>query len=477
VREAYRQLISNRGFLQIWSAALVSGLGDRIATIALYLLVFRISGRPLDLGLLAAVQILPAVLLGPVTGLLLDRWNRRLVMVVSDCASAVVVALLPFAASVPAVYLLACLLAVGRQFTGPARLALIPDLVAAEQLGAANALTLATRNVLLLVGPAVGGALVATYGTAPAFWIDAGSFLASALILFVRAPRPIRHAAAAAPVTDSTQVPLAAAAAAAGSDVDVAAFAGDPVPGDEPAPGGGPAPQDVQPADEADAGGRRAGGWQAVRAGARLVFERPRLRFAFLLFGAMTFVTAMQQPLVVAFVKGTLAGSDVQLGLIISAAGFGGIVGAPLGVLGRRSLNPLRRVVWLMAVDGALLIVFAANRDIVVAALLFAAFGTIAAMGQVAIATFLQQETPERFRGRVFGWLGTWIGPLSLASVFVGPLAAGVLGAATILAISGAFELLVGFVGRARLPAPAPPWEAPVAPSGPPAAAGTDAEP
>ena len=109
------------------------------------------------------------------------------------------------------------------------------------------------------------------------------------------------------------------------------------------------------------------------------------------------------------------------------------------------------RVVWLMVIDGLLLVLFAFNRDIRLAMLIFAAFGAIGSVGQVAIATFLQRETPEDYRGRVFGWLGTWIGPLSLVSVFLGPLAAGVVGAAAILALSGTFELVIGLAGRFAL--------------------------
>ena len=175
-----RSLLANRGFQAVWSASVVSGLGDKIAIIALYLLVYRLSGRAVDLGLLAAVQILPAVVLGPVSGLILDRYNRKAVMVVSDLASALLVAALPFAGGLTQVYLLAGLLSVGRQFTGPARLAIVADLVPGAQLDKANALSMVTKNVVMLVGPAVGGAVVALRGTDVAFWLDAATFLASA---------------------------------------------------------------------------------------------------------------------------------------------------------------------------------------------------------------------------------------------------------------------------------------------------------
>jgi len=415
-----RELVRDRSFAQIWGASVVSGLGDKIAIIALYLLIFRMTGRAIDLGLLAAAQIVPAILLGPLTGILLDRFDRKKVMIAAEIASAVVVVAVPLASSPKAVYLLAGLLSAGRQFTGPARLALIPDVVPSSLLDRANSLIMVTRNVVLLVGPAVGGAIVAWHGTDLAFWVDAGTFLVSAAIL---AARPLRY-------LDGGQTHTVAA-------------------------------------DRA--GAPRESTWQQLRDGLQVLWGHPRLRFAVLFFAALTFVTAMQQPLVVLLVKTRLGGSDLELGLIVSAAGLGGIVGALAGGLLRTEREPLRAVTWLMAVDGLLLVVFALNRQFVWALVLFALFGAIGTVIHISIATFLQREAPKAHRGRVFGWLGTFIGPLSLASVFIGPAAAGLVGVVAVLAVSGLFEMTVGLIGRWRLP-PSMPADSPIAAEPPPPA-------
>ncbi len=401
---ALRHLLDNRAFLAVWSAQLVSGLGDKIAVIALYLLVYRLAGRAVDLGLLAAVQILPAVLIGPLAGVLLDRVDRRRAMIWSETASALVVALIPFARTLPQVYVLAGLLSVGRQICGPARLALVPDLVGRAQLARANALSLMTQNLVLLLGPAAGGAIVALWGTSAAFVIDAGTFLASAALL--AAPR---LAAVSAPRRD-----------------------------EEPAAG---------------AAGAAARAARELREGAAWLWRQPRLRFALVFLGTMSFVTAMQQPLVVLFVKDVLARGDVDLGLVLSAAGLGGLCGAlGAGLLGRVR-RPLRTVTWLMAVDGLALVLFAVNRSFGAALLLFGLFGALGTIAQINLATFLQRETPEERRGRVFGWLGALLGPLSLLSVFAGPLAADAVGVVAVLALSGLLEIGVGLAGRAALPA------------------------
>jgi len=189
----YAPLLRDAGFRAIWGAAAVSGLGDRIAAIALYLLIFRQTGSPVDLGILAASQIVPAILLGPATGLVCDRLDRKSIMITSDLVSALVVAAIPLVHTSGQVYLLAAAAQRGGQFSGPARLALLPDVLPQAQLGAANSLLMLTRNVVLLVGPALGAALVAWKGTDPAFWFDAATFVASAAILVAWSGRELAH--------------------------------------------------------------------------------------------------------------------------------------------------------------------------------------------------------------------------------------------------------------------------------------------
>jgi len=411
----YAPLLHNKGFRAIWLAAVISGLGDRIAAIALYLLIYNLTGSPMDLGLLAATQIVPAIVLGPIAGLVCDRLNRKGIMVVSDLVSALVVAAIPLVTSTNQVYLLAVALGCGRQFNGPARMALMPDVVGRELIGGANSLLMLTRNVVLLVGPAMGGLLVAWRGTDPAFWLDAATFLASAAVLALW-----RQPEMAAPMT---------LAAAGGGDTSVT------VDGDEP----------VDP--HRTLRQRIAGLWREATDGLAGIRDHRGLRMAFGFFAVITFVTAMQQPLVVVFVKDVLGGGDRQLGFIIAAAGLGGILGALLGGVAVSRQRPLRVIAVLVALDGALLFAFAANRNLWVAFAIFACFGALATLAQIALATFLQRTTPDDRRGRTFGWLGTVVGPLSLVAVFLGPMLAEFTGVVTVLAICGAAELLVALAG------------------------------
>ena len=391
-----KHLLTNRSFLAVWSAQFVSGLGDKVAVLAFFSLVLDRTGNVADLGLLAAAQVLPGVVLGPVAGVLIDRWRAKAVLVGADVLGAVVCLALPlFWESLGAVYLAAGLLATARQFAGPARLALMPDIVPTEHLQRSNALTMLSSNLILLLGMAAGGWVVFRLGAAAAFRVDAATFLISAVILGARHFRYLPRDAEAAP----------------------------------------PAPA-------------RLGD---LRQGAVWIWSRPRLRFAVVFLATVTVVTAMQPPLVFDFVRVVLGRTEAQLGLIFAAAGLGGLLGAVLAAATRGRAAPLKVVSWLVALDGAFLALFAVNRSVALAAGLFLIFGALSTGIQVNLATFLQRETPPEQRGRVFGWLSPLLGPVTLLSVLTGPLLAGKFGAGTVLLAAGGVELLVGLAGRGVL--------------------------
>ena len=396
-----RPLFANRSFLAVWAASFVSGLGDKIAILAFFSLVYHRTGNVASLGLLAAVQVLPGVLIGPFAGVVVDRWSRRGLMIASDLFSTAVVCAIPFVPELWQVYLLASLLAAGRNLAGPARMALLPDLVPSEQLGHSNALFMISQNAMLLVGMAAGGLIVHALGVAPAFLIDGATFLVSAAIL---AARPFRYLEVARRLPESE------------------------------------APE--RPAEK----------WHDVRQGVVWLWGRPALRFAVLFLGLVTMVTAMQPPLVYEFVTRMLGRSEGDLGLIFATAGLGGLLGAAAGVLTRGARRPLRAVGGLVALDGLLLGLFALNRSFAGALALFALFGAISTGIQINLATFLQRETPPERRGRIFGWLGPLLGPVTLLSVLAGPTLASLWGAGQVLVVAAIAEVVFGLAGALRAP-------------------------
>lgn len=410
-----KPLFANRSFLAVWSASFVSGLGDKIAILAFFSLVYHRTGSVASLGLLAAVQVLPGVLLGPFAGVVVDRWSRRGLMILSDAFSTAVVCAIPFVPELWQVYALATLLSAGRQLTGPARLALVPDVVPSELLGPSNALFMMSQNVILLVGMAAGGVIVQTLGTRTAFLVDGGTFLVSALILAVR---PFRYLGDVGETAETV-----------------------PRPGEK---------------------------WHDVRKGAVWLWRRPALRFAVLFLGLVTMVTAMQPPLVYAFVTKVLGRSEGDLGLIFATAGLGGLIGAVAGGLTRGARQPLRAVALLVVLDGVLLGLFAVNRTLWGALALFALFGAVSTGVQINLATFLQRETPQERRGRIFGWLGPLLGPVTLLSVLAGPSLASLWGVGKVLVVAAIAEIVFGLAGLLRAPRTAEPGSAEARDGAPP---------
>ena len=186
-------LRENRDFRQLWLGQVVSQLGDWFNTIALFTLVLRLTGSGRAVGLVLVARFLPSVVLGPLSGVLADRFNRRHIMIASDVARALVVLGFLFVRSpeqVWLVYLLTVLQLGFSAFFEPARSAALPSVVAPRDLSAANAISAVTWSAMLTLGAAVGGPVTDWFGTDAAFVIDSLTYLLSAALVWgLRLPR------------------------------------------------------------------------------------------------------------------------------------------------------------------------------------------------------------------------------------------------------------------------------------------------
>lgn len=171
-----------RNYRLYFVGQLVSVTGTWMQTVAQSFLVLGLTHSGTALGLTTAARFAPMLLLGPWGGLVVDRVDRRRLMVATQVASAVVA--LAFAVLVStgairlwAVFLLAALLGLVNVFDAPARQSLIPELVPPDQLPNAVALNSVTVNLARILGAALGGGLVATLGMALCFYCNALSFV------------------------------------------------------------------------------------------------------------------------------------------------------------------------------------------------------------------------------------------------------------------------------------------------------------
>ncbi len=187
--------LRNRDFRLLWAGSLVSSLGSWLLVLALPAHVFLVTGSLRDTGLILAAQYLPALLLGPVAGVLTDRWDRRRLMMATSVfrAGSVAVMLLGTA---PGRYwvLYAALVAenAGGVIYGPAALARTPAVVGTgPPLNSANALSAASDGAVRLVGGPLGGVLLTLLGIRWLICADALSYLvsAAAIAMTSRPPR------------------------------------------------------------------------------------------------------------------------------------------------------------------------------------------------------------------------------------------------------------------------------------------------
>lgn len=187
-------------YRKLWLGQAISVIGDKIDQIALGILVYEITGSGLQMGIMLAISMLPAALFGMAAGAFVDRWDRRRTMIAADVVRAALVFSVPWAAEVGLwlVYLIALAVATVALFFEPAKLSLVPEIVGERRLMAANSLDSATVSAAELAGLAFAGGLVAAMGYRVAFFIDAATYLLSAVFITLIAHRSPREAPARA---------------------------------------------------------------------------------------------------------------------------------------------------------------------------------------------------------------------------------------------------------------------------------------
>jgi DHA3 family macrolide efflux protein-like MFS transporter len=183
----YVRLGLNGSFSALWAGQLISLFGDRLNQLALVAVVAISTGSALATGLVFFAATLPNLLLSPIAGTFVDRWDHKEVMVVSDILRASIVLVLPIAAvaNIVLVYPLIFLVTSISVFFRPARVAILPQIVPEEDLLSANSALWVGETIADVIGYPLAGVFVALLGSAVpvAFWVDSATYLASAALL------------------------------------------------------------------------------------------------------------------------------------------------------------------------------------------------------------------------------------------------------------------------------------------------------
>jgi predicted MFS family arabinose efflux permease len=181
----------NRDYLLLWNGQIVSTIGSQVSQLALPLLILALTHSPAQAGIAGALRTLPYLILGLPAGALVDRWNRRLVMILCDlgrflCLVSVPIALLLGHLTILQLYVASLIEGSLYVFFDISEVACLPQVVSKEQLADATAQNIATYNIAALIGSPLGG-LLYSIGRLFPFLADSISYLCSVIsLLFIK---------------------------------------------------------------------------------------------------------------------------------------------------------------------------------------------------------------------------------------------------------------------------------------------------
>lgn len=381
IPEASGRLFHNRAFVKLWIAQCLSSTGDWVGFFAIIAIAADLSGgSAAAISLVVAARMIPGFFLATIGGVIVDRFDRRKVMVVCDFGRAGLLVLLPFVHSVAGLVLMSFALEILTLLWGPAKDASLPHLVPEDQLASANSLGLAAAYGTFPLGGAIYSALAvaATWlgdldalaslnfnRNLLALWADGLTFVASALIVWrLPIPKPEREEEHS---VDWTQA------------------------------------------------------FREIAEGLRYIRSDRLVRAVMIgMAGAIIGAGAMV-PLGTVFATEVL-GSAAQFGLLMAAIGVGAAAG--VGTLLAIQKRLPRDAVFPAAVIGAgVFLAAAASVDAVaVAMLLVAGTGACAGMAYITGFTLIQENVADEIRGRTFATLYTIIRLCLLISLVIAPL-------------------------------------------------------
>jgi dTMP kinase len=376
------RVFANRPFLRLWIAQVVSSLGDWIGLIAILAIAARVSNNSgAAVSLVMVTRVVPGFFLGTVGGVIVDRFDRRKVMVLSDVGRASLLILLPFVESLLGLVLVSLGLEVLTLLWGSAQAATVPNLVPEEQLSSANSLS-----------------LVASYGTFPIASVIFSLLAGLATLLGYL------------DVIKSFQVDqefLALLFDAVTFVVSAVIVYRLPIPHRE---------------RHSDRRIDWTGTFREIKEGLQFVSKHDLVRGVMLGLGIGLIGAGAMIPLGPSFAKEVLNGGSAAFGVLMTALGFGAAFGVVTLLWVQQKLP--RAAVFSFAVVGVggFLVIAASFSALAPAALMIGGVGACAGCTYVTGFTVLQESVSDELRGRTFATLYTVIRLCLLISLTISPL-------------------------------------------------------
>jgi MFS family permease len=379
------RLFGTTAYLRLWIAQVVSSLGDWIGFFAITAIAARLGGSSsgVAVGVVLSARLIPGFFLGPLVGVVVDRWSRKRMMVACDVGRAVVLASLPFVRSVVGLFFASLLLELMTLMWSSAKEASVPNLVPAEFLPNANSLSLVAGYGTFPLGAAVFSLLAKVAESLSevealqalrvdrqesiAIYFDVVTFLFSALIVTTLAIRQTSRR-------------------------------------------------------ELERGKGLSGTWHELREGWRFVAGNRVVRAV--IFGLATglFGGGMLVPLGPDFSREVLGGGSAGFGLLLTALGLGVAVGILSLSLVQRRLPQERIFVIAVVCAGLAILTGASFNDLRPALVAVGILGLCAGAVYVLGFTILQINVEDELRGRIFATLYTLVRLCLLLAFVLAPL-------------------------------------------------------
>lgn len=392
----FSALVAERNFLRLWGAQAISNQGDWVYTLGVVASLARRGLGAETLAALVVMQAAPRALASAFGGPLVDRWSRRRIMVVADVARAAAVGslLLEHSPSLHHLYVVAACLGLFGALFQPSLQASIPNVVPPSRLVAANALVSATFQTAIMVGPLLGALLVSHLGLAPAFAVNAGSFLVSAaLVAGVRLPSRAEQREAASAVSPR----------------------------------------------------------KALAEGFRFAATTPVVRGILLVTGTIMFAAAIRNPLEPLFILRVLHADAGALGLPPAVWGLGMLLGSTAAPAAARRWSCERLLAGSVAVVGVMVLFASRSAELSGLLGLWLLAGSGNAVGTIAYQSLLQYRTPDRLRGRIVAASETVLDVAYLAGVTLAGWLGVHAGLRVALAVAGCCFIAAAVLARVLL--------------------------
>lgn len=350
---APNRLAANRDFIRLWIGQIATAFGNGVSQIAMPLLVLALTDSPAQAGLVAAARNAPYILLGLPAGALVDRWNRRTVLILCDASRGLAMASVPLAwvfgiLTMPQLLIVALIQGAALTFSNLAQTAALPRLVQTGQIAAAQALNTSSLGVASLVGPGLGGVVVGlgrttAAGAVIACVVDAASYTVSvAMLISIR--RPFQSARTAAP--------------------------------------------------------RRLR--QEIAEGLRYLWaDRPIRLLAFVNMFHRFCIGPVVILAIVVFGREQLGATPAAIGVIVGAGGAGGLLGSAVTPALRRRLPVGWHMIGVVALDALGLAIVALSSSIPIAMVGMSIVGAAEAMTSIVQVSYRLATIPDRLQGRV----------------------------------------------------------------------------